>query len=265
MFDQIIQNSQIFLLIVARIAALFLTAPVLSSSSLPGLARGGLILFTSVVLLPMVRTLGYVIPRAGVEFVFLLVMEILIGLLIALLLHLVFAIFQIAGQVFSVQMGFGASTTYDPLAQVEIPLVGQLYYLVGILVFISISGLQKLFFMGLFQSFKAMSGSSLMMYPDFLKGMLISSLGNLFGQAIIIAFPMMSTLLLISLTMGLLAKAAPQMNLLMIGFPIQIMVGFFMILLTAPFLIRKMEIMFDWGFKLIESLITHYALNGGRP
>lgn len=263
MFNQIMQDSQLFLLIVARVSALFLTAPVLSSSSLPALGRGGLVLFTSAVLLPMVRSLNYFIPQTGIEFIFLLVMEILIGLLIALILQMVFAIFQIAGQVFSVQMGFGASTTYDPLAQVEIPLVGQLYYLLGILVFLSIQGLQRLFFLGLFQSFKAMSGSSLMLYPDFLKSMLVSSLGQLFGQAIIIAFPMMSTLLLVSLTMGLLAKAAPQMNLLMIGFPIQIMVGFFMIMITAPFLIRKMEIMFDWGYQIVESLISRYAISGG--
>jgi len=263
-FEQLIQNSQLYLLVVARIAALFLLAPVLSSSSLPAFARGGLVLFTAIVIMPLVRTLNYPIPERGLDFVLLLILEAMIGIIMALILQLVFAIFQIAGQVFSVQMGFGASTTYDPLAQVEIPLVGQMYYLVGILVFVSIKGLQRIFFLGIYQSFQAMKGADLIVHPDFLKEMFFGSLANLFGQALVVAFPMMSTLLLISLTMGLLAKAAPQMNLLMIGFPIQITVGFLMIFLTAPFLIRKMEIYFDWGYQLITRFLSYYAA-GGTP
>jgi flagellar biosynthetic protein FliR len=259
MFNQVIQDSQLFLLIVARMAALILTAPILSSTSIPGMARGGLIIFTSTVLLSMVRTMDYVIPSRALDYVMLIILEILIGLIMALMLQIIFSIFQVAGQVFSVQMGFGASTTYDPLAQVETPLIGQIYYLISILVFISVKGLQRIFFTGLYQSFQAIKGWDLLLYPDYVKDMFITALAKLFGQAMIIAFPMMGTLLLISLTMGLLAKAAPQMNLLMIGFPIQITVGFIMIYLSAPFLIRKMEILFDWGFDMILSFLTYFS------
>lgn len=262
MFEQLIVDHQLYLLIVARIAALFLVAPILSSTAIPGMARGGLILFTALVLLPLVKAQGYVIPGTGWEYVFMLILEIMIGLIMALILQIVFAVMQIAGQVFSVQMGFGASTTYDPLAQVEIPLIGQFYYLLSILVFVSIQGLQRLFFLGLNQSFQAVKGADLLLNTDYVSNMFVRALGLLFSQSIIIAFPMMSTLLLVSITMGLLAKAAPQMNLLMIGFPIQIMVGFMMILLTAPFLIRKMEIIFDWGFRMIEELISRFAVGG---
>ncbi len=65
----------------------------------------------------------------------------------------------------------------------------------------------------------------------------------------------MGTLILLSVTMGLLAKAAPQMNLLMVGFPIQISVGFIMMLAAMPFLIEKFTIIIDSGFEQILTIL----------
>jgi len=261
-FNELIGNLQLYFLIFARVFALFMVAPVISSSGVPPMARGGLTLFTAVAVYPMVSTLGYVIPDQGLMYGLLMISEVLTGLLIGLFLQIVFAIFQLAGQMFSVQMGFGASATYDPLSQVEIPLVGQLFNLIGIFVFIVSGSIQKVFLTGIYQSFQAMRGDYLLTNPQFLSDSLIRALAQLFEQSILIAFPMMGTLLMISVTMGLLAKAAPQMNLMMVGFPIQITVGFMLIMMSSPFIIEKMVIVIEAGFTQIEELMRLYSLDG---
>ncbi len=263
-FNEMITNLQLYFLIFARVFALFMVAPVLYSTGIPAMARGGLALFTAVAVYPMVSTLGYSIPEDGLTFTFLLISEALTGVLIGLFLQIIFAIFQLAGQMFSVQMGFGASSSFDPLAQVEIPLVGQMFNLMGIFVFIVSGSIQKLFLTGIYRSFMAMKGDQLMNNPGFLSDGLINALAQLFEQSILIAIPMMGTLLMVSVTMGLLAKAAPQMNLMMVGFPIQISVGFLLIMMSAPFLMEKMVMVIENGFSQVEELLRLYHLEGAN-
>ena len=261
-FNELINNIQLYFLIFARVIAFFMIAPVLYSTGIPAMARGGLAFFTSVAVFPLVSSLGYIIPENGLLYAFLLITEALTGVLMGLFLQIIFAIFQLAGQMFSVQMGFGASAAYDPLAQVEIPLVGQLFNLMGIFVFIVSGSVQKLFLTGVYRSFLAMKGDALLTNPQFLSDSLISSLAQLFEQSILIAVPMMGTLLMISVTMGLLAKAAPQMNLMMVGFPIQISVGFLLIMMASPFIIEKMVLIIENGFSQVDELLRLYRLQG---
>ena len=177
-------------------------------------------------------------------------------------MQLVFVVFQLGGQMFSVQMGFGASATYDPMSQVEIPLIGQFFNLIGMFVFIVSDSLQKVFLIAVYSSFRAMKGDYLMTNPGFLSNSLIGALAQLFEQSLILAIPMMGTLLMVSVTMGLLAKAAPQMNLMMVGFPIQISVGFLIIMMAAPFLAEKMVLVIENGFSQIEELLRLYHFEG---
>jgi flagellar biosynthetic protein FliR len=153
---------------------------------------------------------------------------------------------------------------YDPLAQIQIPLIGQFLNLIGLAVFVSVDGLQKLFLNGLAGSFRALRGMDLLLGRAYLQDTFLRAVGQLFEQALVLAFPILGTLVLVSVTMGLLAKAAPQMNLLMIGFPLQIGVGFLMLLMTAPFLAEKMAQLVDLGFDQITRLFGVFV-SGGAP
>ena len=107
-----------------------------------------------------------------------------------------------------------------------------------------------------------MSGADILAHPDFLQLFFTGALAGVFKQAVLIAFPVMGTLFLVSLTTGLLAKAAPNMNLLMLGFPIQIGLGFVMLFMASPFIIAKMVLVFDWGFDLINRLLMYHFRGG---
>ena len=212
-------------------------APLLSSGAIPQPAKIGLALFTTLIIFPWVKSLGYPIPENIVDYFLVVVGEALIGIIIGFFLALIYMIFQVGGQFFAFQMGFGASSVFDPLAQVEVPLIGQYLNVVAMLVFVTIGGLQKIFIAGIYGSFQTMRVSVFVTGRDFLMRFFVGSMGKLFENALTIAFPILGTLFLISVCMGLMAKAAPQMNLLAIGFPIKLAVGLGATLLALPRLV----------------------------
>lgn len=252
--------SQIFLLILARVFALLRTAPMASSSYIPSMARIALAFFCAVAILPGVVETGYPIPESGFGYAMLLIGEAMVGIVMGFFLQVVFAAFVVSGQFFSTQMGFGASQVFDPLAQIQIPVMGQFLNIVAMFVFVTTNGFQKIFLYGVDGSFAALRAVDLVTEHGFVLRTLIAGLGRMFEQALIIAFPIFGTLILVYVTMGLLAKAAPQMNLLMLGFPIAIGSAYLIMFLTIPLLMEVFSRIIDASFAGILELA---ARSGG--
>ncbi len=261
--ESLVANAQLFFLVFARIIALLMVAPLVNSSAVKGIARVGLALLTAAAVFPKALALGYPVPLDhGLTWIFLLAGEAMVGIIMGYFLVVIFSAFQVSGQFFSLQMGFGASQVFDPLAQVQIPLMGQFFNLIAMYIFLAIDGFQKLFILGIARSFEVLTAGEMLARPDALKDFVMGGFTGLFAQALIIAFPILGTLFLISVTTGLLAKAAPQMNLLMIGFPIQIGVAFMMIMLCMPFLVEAFAGIIQGGLNALAELIS---LAGGSP
>jgi flagellar biosynthesis protein FliR len=260
--DFIVENSQLFLLVFIRILVIIEIAPLLSSVGVPQIAKIGLAFFVTAVVFPGVKQAGYPIPSAALEYALLLAGEFLIGLIIAFFLIIVYSAFTMAGEFFSLQMGFGASQVYDPLAQVEIPIMGEFINSIAMFIFILVGGFQKLFLIGVADSFRSVRAIDFVTHRNEIFHMMIGSLGALFGESMIIAFPILGTLLLVSVSMGLLAKAAPQMNLLTMGFPITITVAFVALFLTMPFLVEAIAGLVQQSFDGVTRLLM--IMKGGQ-
>jgi flagellar biosynthetic protein FliR len=235
-------------------------APITSAESIPGIARVAITFFTAFAVFPAVSTAGYPIPPTVLGFVLLAVGEALIGIITALFLVIMFAVFQLAGQFFSLQMGFGASQVFDPMAQIQIPLVGQFLNMVAMMVFVMSSGLQKIFIYGVMGSFSAMQAGDIAGARGDLFTLVATSLGGLFQQSLVLAFPILGTLFLLQITMGLFGKAAPQMNLLMLGFPAAIGIAFLVIFLILPFLVEAFDGIIEHAFYQIETMFSGGSL-----
>ena len=82
----------------------------------------------------------------------------------------------------------------------------------------------------------------------------------MFIVALKISLPIVATAFLITVSMGILAKAAPQMNIMMFGFPIQIIVGFGLLALTSPLIIRIMQVAIERSFKLLTGVMHHWPV-----
>ena len=150
---------------------------------------------------------------------------------------------------------------YDSLSQVENPLLGQFFNFAAILIFLQDHWFQKLFLNGLKQTFVSMNVFSLIESRESVVNFLLKGLSNLFADAFVIALPIMGTLVLISVCTGLLAKAAPQMNLMSEGFPVMILLSFFLIVMIfqplCDFFLRS----FYTGFNELFSILN---FAGGR-
>jgi flagellar biosynthetic protein FliR len=249
-------NTQVFFLIFARITALVETAPLLSSESIPQIAKIGLAFFASFLVFPWVMDAGYPIPEFGLDYALLVVGEALIGIVLGFFLTLVYSAFQLAGQYYSLQMGFGASEVFDPLAQIEIPIMGQFLNLIAMLIFLLVGGFQKIFLTGIYRSFQAMKALDLVVHRDDVVQMALAGMARLFEQSLVISFPILGILFLVSISTGLLAKAAPQMNLLMLGFPISIATAFIILFLMLPILADIFSAVIDYSFRELLRLFS---------
>lgn len=258
----LLSHSFILLFCFARLLAFFSVLPMMSSGGVPYIVRAGLAFLTAVVVLPMVTALDfYPTPDSISLFLFIILAEILIGLMIGFVVYVYFVIFQMAGQLFTVQMGLSASEAFDPLSQEEMPLIGNLFNLASLYLFISTKGFVNLFLGGVYESFRRLPASDFVLIREGAFDFFVRFTDVLTRQSLVIALPIIGTLLLASLTMGLLAKAAPQMNLLMLGFPINITVAFILIILCLPVMVDFMSHLFDRLFYDIGTVFYQGGLN----
>jgi flagellar biosynthetic protein FliR len=162
-------------------------------------------------------------------------------------------------------MGFGASETFDPLSQIENPLLGQFLNLVAMLVFVSIGGFHQLFLGGFWRSVQSLNIMALIEGREPVVTMMLTGLSRLFLDAMIISLPILGTLFLTSLATGLISKAAPQINILSEGFPISITVAFLLIFASLPFMIEAFTRVVDFSFANIQYLYAQIGrqIEGG--
>jgi flagellar biosynthetic protein FliR len=245
----------LFLLVAVRTLAMIEVAPLLSGAGVPQVAKVGLAGFAAAAVFPAVKAAGYPIPDDGAAYALLVVGEAMIGLMMGFFLSIVYAAFVTAGQFFSLQIGFGATESYDPLAEIEIPLMGQFLNLIAMFVFVSTQGFQKLFLIGVQGSFKAMRAIDLVTRKDDIVGFLVRATGALFQQSLVLSMPVLGTLFVLSVALGLLSKAAPQMNLLTEGLPISLGVTYIILIAALPFMMEAFARLIAAGFSDLALLL----------
>jgi flagellar biosynthetic protein FliR len=182
--------------------------------------------------------------------------EAMIGVITGFFVSIIFSAFSSAGQFFSFQTGLTAAEVYDALSQVENPILGELLNLLAMVVFLQVQGFQRLFLGGILRSWQSMNAISLITAHETFARFLVSGLTDLFMNAFIIALPVMGVLLLVTVALGLISKAAPQMELRSEGLPLTILTAFIVLALLLPPLCEFFMHAFDAGFGKLERLFT---------
>ena len=262
MIDFILSRAPVYLLIFARCMALVLTLPLFSTRAVSRIAKVAFAGYMAFFLLGSADLSAYksflgTDGAFSLYFIMLVIGEAFIGVIIGFYITIIFAAFSTAGQFTAFQMGFSAASTYDAMAQVENPLMGQFFNFIAMLVFMQNQWFQRLFLGGLTSSFKTLTAISVASCQNTLVTFMLKGLSKLFADALIIALPIMGTLMLITICTGLLSKAAPQMNLLSEGFPIMILTAFLLIMLMLPSITDFFVRSFAGGFKTLEDLFLN--------
>lgn len=229
----------------ARILALIMSAPVFSNPGMPLRVRVGLAIMITLIVAP---TLGPppAIDPGSLAGLFILAQQIVIGLALGFAIRLVFVAVEMAGELAGLQMGLGFAVFFDPQHAGQTPVVGQFLGLVATLAFLAGDGhLQMIYFLSL--SFSTLPiGTASLEAPTFI--MLTHWGAEIFRSGVLLAMPILAALLIANLALGILTRAAPQLNLFAIGFPLTLGLGLLMLSLTLPFLTPALERLFDSGF-----------------
>ena len=221
-----------------RIGAFVMVMPVVGSSFVPTRVRLLMALALTAVIAPVIphSATTDVLSAAGLVTV---VQEVAIGATMGFLVQLVFDAIALGGQVIGMSMGLGFAVFLDRARGVNIPVLGQLFMLLGMLVFLSLDGHLALIRLLAF-SFLAMPMSEAGMTSALL-GQILSFTGQLFVFAMKIALPAVTAILIVNLAFGVMSRAAPTLNLFAIGFPVTMLLGFAVIFLSMDVLMLNVR------------------------
>lgn len=217
----------------ARFTGIFFLTPVIGSRNVPIHIKVGLSLFLAFATYPFVMVPNDLQLDNSFYYATIVIKELLVGLLIGYVGLLFFSAILIAGQIIDLQMGFGLVNVIDPLSQAQIPVMGQLKYLVATLIFLMING-HHWFIVAVARSFQIIPMGSLSITPKLTNALLLA-FSDVFLMAMKIALPIVGTLLLVDIALGILARTIPQMNVFIVGFPLKIAVGLAMFIAVLPF------------------------------
>jgi len=242
--DQLVAWTQSYYWPFLRISALLLAAPVFSASSFP--VRGRIllaVLITALVVpslpdLPDVEFLGPAgLLMAG--------QQVVIGLSMGFIVQLVFGAVVIAGQSLAMTMGLGFAMAVDPQNGVQVPVLSQLYVILATLIFLAIDG-HLMLIQFLADSFTLLPIGLSGWRNDFAINVVLWG-SQMFLSALLLALPALTAVLLINVAFGVITRAAPQLNIFAVGFPVTILAGFIFITLSMPSVFSRLISLFDAG------------------
>lgn len=227
----------LFFLPLGRVLGLLIAAPVLGNQRLPLRARVGLALMITAVIAPALPPPPPVAPDtlAGLG---LFAQQLLIGLVMGFAVRLVFTMVEIAGDYIGLQMGLGFALFFDPQQSTQIPVVGQFLGLIATLLFLAFDG-HLMMISVLADSFRwAPIGAGI---HHGIWQAVAGWGGNIFHAALLLSLPVTAILLTVNIALGVLTRAAPQLNVFAVGFPVTLAVGFAAMLLSLPHLSPQFE------------------------
>lgn len=236
-------QTDMFLLVFTRIIALLIVVPIFSDKKVPPIAKAGLSFVIAIIIIyssaPMEVNYDGTIMGYGL----LVLKEVITGLIMGFVMSTIFQIFFFVGQHISTAAGLSMSNMFDPTVGQQVPIMGNLYHYTAIALLLVTNG-HHIIFKGLVHSYLVIPIGQVQVSPGVV-GQVVTIITNVFIISLKIAAPVMVTMLILNVALGILARTAPQINMFVIGFPVKIMVSLIMILMTTVLFSTAYAYVFD--------------------
>ncbi|MBL8384064.1 MAG: flagellar biosynthetic protein FliR [Burkholderiales bacterium] len=237
--DALLAWAGAFLWPFIRILALVGTAPVLSHRAIAPQVKIGLALAIAIVVAPTLP------PPPAAAFTSwngfgVLAQQVAVGAAMGFMLRLMFAAIELAGDLMGLSMGLSFATFVDPQNSDQTPLIGSYLGVLASLVFLAING-HLIVVNGIVESFRAFPVGSM---PSTGAGTLRDFAlmgGEIFRVGVHLALPVIAALLVVNLAIGVMTRAAPQLNLMSFGFPVGLLAGLWMLWIATPWTVAAIE------------------------
>ncbi len=210
-----------FLLPLFRIAALLMVMPIIGTQLVPTRVRLYLALAITVVIVPTLPPMPEV-DALNLRSLLLIGQEVLIGAMFGFMLQLFFHVYAVIGQILSIQMGIGFAAMVDPANGISVPVLGQLLTMLTTLLFLAMNG-HLVVFEVIAESFVTLPVGSGMLVGHYWE--LVGKLSWVLGAGLLISLPVVTALLVVNLAFGVMTRAAPQLNIFSVGFPLTLTFG----------------------------------------
>jgi len=210
-----------FVLPLFRVTAVLMSMPVFGTTLVPRRVRLYFALAITVVIAPGLPPMPPV-NALDLSALMLVAEQILIGALLGFSLQLFFQAFVVAGQIISIQMGMAFASMIDPTNGVNTAVIGQFLTMLVTLLFLAMNG-HLVVFEVLTESFTTMPVGSAMLINHFWD--IAGKLGWVLGAAMLLVLPAITALLVVNIAFGVMTRAAPQLNIFSIGFPLTLVLG----------------------------------------
>ena len=233
-----------------RILAMLATAPVFDNRTVQRRTRVGLAALIAILMMPLLPAPPVLSSAQAIP---VLIQQILIGVAMGFSMRLVFAAFEMAGDLLGLQMGLAFAQFIDPARGTQTPLIGSFLGVLAMLTFLVIDG-HLLVIAAVVQSFELIPISANLAVVN---SQSIAMAGSImFMLALQISLPVMAAVLISNIVLGILARAAPQLNVMSIGFSITIGVGLWILWVSLPYFIAGID-------SAIGRLLSISVLNTG--
>lgn len=240
----------------ARLLGLMSTAPLFSSKAVPVRVRVAFALALTLVLSPLLPALP-TFPISSWLGLQILAQQVLIGLAIGLVMRVLFAAVDLAGALIAMQMGLSFAIFFDPEGGGQTGVVADFLGALAMLLFLAVNG--HLLVLGILgQSFVWLPITPTPLAAAGLAAVVQSGTA-LFATGLLLSLPVVGILLLVNLALGALTRAAPQLNLLAVGFPITLLAGFLGLLWLMGHFAAALWPLFEQGYDATRAVIDAFA------
>lgn len=236
-------NLSIILLLFVRMTSFFMVAPMFGRRNVPLIVKIGFSIFLTIVLYNTIDSSGIIKEDNIYYYTFLILKEIIVGLILGFVSFAMFTAIYVAGQLIDMQIGFGVVNVIDPISSMQVPITSNLYFIFTMVVFLALKG-HHLLIKALLMSYQYIPlGSS--SFDDNLINDIVRIFGNIFILGFKIAAPVTASVLIADIALGVISRTIPQFNVFIVGMPLKIALGITLMLITIPMFIDIITTLFS--------------------
>jgi flagellar biosynthetic protein FliR len=259
----ILENYPAFLLVFMRITAFFVTLPLFSYRNIPNTHKIGFSFFLAWI---MFISIEPPVIEIDSQYFMLILKEAIFGLIIGFTAYFILAAVQIAGSFIDFQMGFAIANVIDPQTGAQSPLIGQFLYTLSLLLMISLNA-HHLLLDGVFYSYQFVPIDQLFLPlgEENIIEFIVQTFNSMFIIAFQMSIPVVGSLFLVDIALGIVARTVPQLNIFVVGLPLKIGVSFIMLILVMGALFLLIQQLFETMTYTMRGLMELLGGVGNEP
>ena len=246
-----------FLLIFVRVTSFFLMLPLFSYRTIPNTFKVGLGFFLSFIIF---LSMDVPLFEINAMYYLLIMKEVLVGISIGLMAYIILSAIQVAGGFIDFQMGFAIANVIDPQTGAQSPLTGQYFYLIALFFLLMVNG-HHLMLDGIYYSYQFITIDQpwLPLGHEKVALFVTKSFSAMFMIALQMSLPVVGSLFLVDVALGILARTFPQLNIFVVGIPLKIGVSFVILIVVMSTMMVVISRLFETMLTTMRGLMSLFG------